>query len=344
MIERRLRPASSLRSLRRVAVTGLMAGTFALLLVDCDDSGSNQKPTDGGARDVAPDVTVGQISIGFGDAANTCPVVAVTAAPPENQVGQIIGIQAWAFDPDASDAGVDGGSTSTSRRLSFSWSVIGGSTLNTATTPSVQLLCTTAGTNRITIEVSDGQCTTMQTLEVRCLATDAAVDFAPGTGGSAGGGGTGAVQGSGGATTVSSGGAPGSGGATASGGIAGTGNTPGTGGTTGTGGRSTSSGGAPGSGGLSGSSGGSPGTGGHNPSVPASDDVSNECKQCTLDNCIPDTDGCQIFDDGSTDRKLCDDVYACFRDKGCINDKYDPLPCWCGTNNATCLTDDTPPT
>jgi hypothetical protein len=68
------------------------------------------------------------------------------------------------------------------------------------------------------------------------------------------------------------------------------------------------------------------------------------CDKCTTENCAPGTDdGCDsILDAG--DRKLCEELYACFSDprNNCAV-KGDPIPCWCGTNMLTCVTDNSGP-
>jgi hypothetical protein len=55
-----------------------------------------------------------------------------------------------------------------------------------------------------------------------------------------------------------------------------------------------------------------------------------------------------MYGDSGADRKLCEDVYACFRDTGCLGVMGDPIKCWCGTNytdkTQTCFTDNAPPT
>lgn len=61
------------------------------------------------------------------------------------------------------------------------------------------------------------------------------------------------------------------------------------------------------------------------------------CDQCTVENCIPSTDGCGRIDDPA-DRKLCEELYACITDPAnhCTN-QGDPVRCWCGTHPTTCL-------
>ena len=80
------------------------------------------------------------------------------------------------------------------------------------------------------------------------------------------------------------------------------------------------------------------------------------CDQCSFDtgsidlcsmspdgcaNCVPATDGCDAIAD-PTNRQLCEDAYGCFTDpaRNCIV-QGSALPCWCGTNTATCNTDNT---
>jgi hypothetical protein len=62
------------------------------------------------------------------------------------------------------------------------------------------------------------------------------------------------------------------------------------------------------------------------------------------DNCVPATDGCDMLTD-PTDRQLCEDAYGCFTNpaNSCVS-QGDVRPCWCGTNTATCETDNAAPT
>jgi hypothetical protein len=306
----------------------------------CDSGGGHGGATDAGPEDLKQDVPTGTIAIGFDGDPNICPVVVVTATPVEAAVGQSIGIQAWPSDPDAVDAGM-------SPRVTFNWTTTAGE-LSDLSTPQVQLKCTSPGRVVVSLDVSDGQCTTTQTVELHCTATDAGSSDADGSSGSGGTGGVTSSGGSGGASASGGTSGVGAGGVTATGGASSSGGAPGSGGSSsGTGGTSGASGGAMGTGGANGS-GGAPGTGGHNPNVQPTEDVSPACSQCTTDNCVPDTDGCQIYQ-GSADRKACEDVYACFRDMGCVGWDGDPIKCWCGTKhepgaNDTCLTDNTPPT
>jgi hypothetical protein len=282
----------------------------------------------------------------LGDAANICPSVLITAFPVAAAVGESIGIQAYPSDLDAVDAGM-------SPRLTFAWMTTGGK-LSDQTTPRVTLDCTAPGRIVVSLEVSDGRCTTKETVELHCTATDAGSSSSGGSGGSDGGTSSGGTSGgSGGSSSSEAAPGTGSGGSVGSGGVSSSGGTVGSGGSSsGSGGTSGASGGATDSGGLTPGSGGSHGSGGGTGSgkLPT-EDVSDACLACTDFNCVPDTDGCQIYGDGSPDRKLCEDVYGCIRDTGCLGGTSDPIHCWCGTNydanktdHQTCLTDNTPPT
>jgi hypothetical protein len=67
------------------------------------------------------------------------------------------------------------------------------------------------------------------------------------------------------------------------------------------------------------------------------------CDKCTTDNCNPGTDdGCDSITDAA-DRAACEDAYECFTTNHCMVDG-DPIPCWCGTNMGTCVTDNAGPT
>jgi hypothetical protein len=68
------------------------------------------------------------------------------------------------------------------------------------------------------------------------------------------------------------------------------------------------------------------------------------CDKCVNENCDGTTSGCQTIADAA-DRRLCEDLYACFTDPAhdCTN-QGDPLKCWCGTNPTTCITDNSGPT
>jgi hypothetical protein len=62
------------------------------------------------------------------------------------------------------------------------------------------------------------------------------------------------------------------------------------------------------------------------------------CDKCTADNCAAGTDdGCDSITDAA-ERKACEELYACFASNGCVV-QGDPLPCWCGKNMTTCVTD-----
>jgi hypothetical protein len=67
------------------------------------------------------------------------------------------------------------------------------------------------------------------------------------------------------------------------------------------------------------------------------------CDKCTTENCAPGDDGCDSIRTAA-DRKLCEDLYACFADakNNCVI-QGDPLRCWCGTNMLTCVTESSGP-
>ena len=82
-----------------------------------------------------------------------------------------------------------------------------------------------------------------------------------------------------------------------------------------------------------------------NTGLPPTHAAGPTCDKCTTDNCPVGTDdGCDVIAD-ATERKLCEDQYACFADpqNSCVI-QGDPVRCWCGTNLTTCVTDNAPPT
>jgi hypothetical protein len=88
---------------------------------------------------------------------NVCPVVdAIGANPGEVNVGFASALSSTAHDSDAKPAA-----------LTYSW-VASSGTLTGANTPSPTLLCTTAGTSKVTLTVSDGDCTDTGTLDIVC--------------------------------------------------------------------------------------------------------------------------------------------------------------------------------
>lgn len=83
------------------------------------------------------------------------------------------------------------------------------------------------------------------------------------------------------------------------------------------------------------------------PGAPAGPPPSHEagpaCDKCTTENCAAGDDGCDSIAD-ATDRKLCEELYACFSDsRNHCSIKGDPLRCWCGTNMLTCYSDTSGP-
>jgi|GEM_PF-5389894 len=177
-----------------------------------------------------------------------------------------------------------------------------------------------------------------------------------GTGGAAGAGGAGTGGAStGGASTggASTGGAStggrGTGGASTGGASTGGASTGGasTGGAS-TGGASTggASTGGRGTGGAStgGASTGGASTGGAGANCVPTHCAGGVCDSCTVENCVPATDGCDAITDPA-DKALCEAAYACFVTPtfACVT-QGDPLKCWCGTNPTTCVTSNADPT
>ena len=67
------------------------------------------------------------------------------------------------------------------------------------------------------------------------------------------------------------------------------------------------------------------------------------CDKCTTDNCAASTDdGCDSIPD-AVERKACEELYDCFASNHCVV-QGDPIPCWCGKNMTTCVTDSSGPT
>jgi hypothetical protein len=74
------------------------------------------------------------------------------------------------------------------------------------------------------------------------------------------------------------------------------------------------------------------------PSAPPTHRAGPTCDKCTTDNCAAGTDdGCDSIADAA-ERKACEELYACFIGNSCVV-QGDPLPCWCGKNMTTCVTD-----
>jgi hypothetical protein len=77
--------------------------------------------------------------------------------------------------------------------------------------------------------------------------------------------------------------------------------------------------------------------------APPSHEAGPACDKCTTENCEPGDDGCDAIP-SATDRKLCEELYACFADphNNC-SIKGDPLRCWCGKNMLTCYSETSGP-
>ena len=73
-------------------------------------------------------------------------------------------------------------------------------------------------------------------------------------------------------------------------------------------------------------------TGGQCSGDPTTDE-GDACNKCTMENCIPSTDGCDV-QRLRTDANLqaCRNLYCCIRANQCITaPDNDPQRCWCGT-------------
>jgi hypothetical protein len=254
---------------------------------------------------------------------NNCPVIGgFSVSPTSTGVGGTIALMSSASDLDA-------GTT-----LTYAWSTNGGGTFSAPTSANTNFTCTPAGTQTLTLTVTDGMCPTITTTVVTCTTGGGTGGTGGGTGGTGGatGGTGGATGGTGGATGGTGGATGGTGGATGGtgGATGGTGGDPGTGGTGGatggTGGGTGGTGGATGgtggaTGGTGGATGGTGGTGGGGPDPTA-------CNACVQANCSAEGPGCGSLSANPTRMALCDSLFACARRTNCggMNNSY----CWCG--------------
>lgn len=268
------------------------------LVAACDDSSAKFPVRDAGSTD-APKGDGGSIQIKA--TATHCPVVALTLSPLEAKVGESVRVGAAASTSEVAGT------------LTYLWKAPSGA-FGDSNTSQTTYRCDGPGPQILTVAVSDGKCTTMESITVYCF-------------GAPGAGGTGGAQAGSGGSGVGTGGRGGTGGT--GGARAGTGGSTslGTGGTTstGTGGRA--------------QTGGAPGTGGAPATACSGDPTTDEgaaCNQCTEENCVPTTDGCSLQLLGSdAKRQKCLDLYCCIRANNCKDG--DPSACWCGTaSNGDC--------
>jgi hypothetical protein len=242
--------------------------------------------------------TTGSVSVTAG--VNNCPVIgAFTVSPISIGVGGTISLASTASDADGS-------------ALTYAWTSSGAGTFGSPTSANTTFVCSPAGSQTLTLTVTDGSCPKTKTVIVSCVGA---------------GGGTGGVSGTGGAPAGTGGAPAGTGGAPAGtgGAPAGTGGAPaGTGGApAGTGGAPAGTGGAPaGTGGMPAGTGGMPGTGGSTPPVD-----STACDACVAANCADDGPGCSSLTGAKA--ALCDTLFACVRRTNC--GAVSNSVCWCGT-------------
>lgn len=247
--------------------------------------------------------------------ANQCPAVALTISPTDATVGGRVMLGASASDPDVGD------------KLTYSWTAGAGS-FSDASAAQTSYLCASAGPQTVTVTVSDGRCTSTESVSVFCFG----LSGAGGVGGNAVGGsgaGTGGRNGAGG--SVSAGGAGGAVTSTGGAAVAGTGGSVGA--VAGAGGSTTGigTGGVP----LLGT-GGAAGTGGPVAGMCVGDPWASQtdpCGACTAANCVPATDSCSLDVLGSDARRQkCLKLYCCIYANGCSK-QGDSLGCWCGSSH-----------
>jgi len=306
---------------------------------------------------------------------DNCPIVtSFTATPSSAPFGGVIALQAKATDLD--------GDALSFHKEGWTQSVgIGAFDVDdmlNSRTASAKFTCTTVGMTTLTVTVTDESCPATSSLSVSCGVVGSGGASGVGTGGTPASGAGGAAGGQSGGSTSSTGGAVG---APGTGGIAGAGIAPGGapgstggmmvvglgtggslgqgGGPSGSGGGGTASGGATSSGGagaVSGGTAGMMGAGGastcspthcagaacdactYGPNAPLCAVSEEGCGNCPDDN----QKGCDVITDPA-DKKLCEDLYACFLANACVT-QGDPLKCWCGTNPTTCVTSNAAPT
>ena len=280
---------------RRFSVSSLAIS--ALLIASCDDGAVSPLKDSGTTPVTAGDG--GTVSITT-DRVNHCPMVSVAVSPPTAHVGDSLALSVVASDADPTD------------KLTYSWTAGAGAFADANAAKTVYTCGSVGGSQVLSLTVSDGACSVVRKVEVYCYATDGgAADVAPPSDGNSSSGGSGG-QGEG-----------GSGGRVGGSGGSGAGTGGGAGGRTGTGGVAGQTGGAPGTGGA--------GTGGAS-AMCSEDPISDEgdaCNTCTVDNCVPETDGCDHLD---SDAKIqaCRNLYCCIRANHCAV-AGDPIRCWCGT-------------
>jgi hypothetical protein len=278
-----------------------MAVVAGLAAAGCGKGKQNPPPPlpDGSMQAILTDGSV-KITPDFDE----CPALIATASPVTTHVGGKVTVSARA------SAGQPGA------QFTYHWTASAG-TLADANAAATSFTCPAAdkaGPVTVTVAVTDGKCTISRDVTIACFANadsgtgvaDAGIDApamdAPGVGGAGGGAGSGA-------------GGSGAGGS--------------------------------GAGGAAGKPGGATGGTGGNCLGDPSLCEGVLCNQCTFGagpqegdlcsdtvsgcvNCYDGTDGCAGLDSDAA-RTKCYALYACIRDKHCVDDGQNWIPCWCGT-------------
>ncbi len=270
---------------------GLRGGRVTLFLgsllglAACGGGGGHRAPTPDARTPVeVPDSSV-KIQLAFDD----CPELILAATPSVARIGGKISVSAVT-------PGRDGGAP-----LTYAWSATAGS-FASATAASTIYTCPglqQAGSQTLTVSVSDGKCKQSRTAIISCYAVATGPDASAGSGA---GGGAGTSGGGG--------------------GVSGVGGSMGTGGM---GGSCPNDDRLACEGTLCNQCTFGPGPG-------EADICSKSADGCY--NCIVGSEGDGALKSDS-DRQLCADLYVCLRDNKCVRGG-DPSPCWCGTAKGGC--------
>jgi len=156
----------------------LAVGLAVLPSLGCDGCGGDQYAQRDAGTDAPFEGGAVFIEAGF----DNCPSAAIEVSPSTAKIGEAVSLTGSATDADRDP-------------LTFSWKASGG-TLGSTSAQETTFTCTDSGPATLTLSVSDGVCTTMQSVSVFCLAMQDG--GAAGNTGSAGGTGAGGSTGTGG--------------------------------------------------------------------------------------------------------------------------------------------------